>query len=224
MNELIARCAGHFIPKSADDFIGDNIVERANGAVTTGARAVALHIEKMVRLSKQSGNAPIKLLLTGEPGLGKSALVLYLQHLLGCDKWSTTKLNGTQLKVEVMDELAAQLHYKSLFGDHRMLWIEEADEWPRVAQVRSLTLLDDLPVGVAVACTSNCKARNFEDRFQSRFQVFELAPPPPEDIQKLIVRLAPEVGAREACQIANFACGNVRQALLDAQGVLQQAA
>ena len=105
-----------------------------------------------------------------------------------------------------------------------MLWIDEADEIPRVAQVRFLTVLDDLPSGVMVACTSNCALADFENRFQTRFQVFEIAPPPPQDIQKLLARIAPEIPVREAGQIANFACGNVRQALLDAQGALQQLA
>ena len=58
-----------------------------------------------------------------------------------------------------------------------MLWIDKANAIPPVAQVRFLTLLDDLPRGIAIACTSNCKLRDFEERFQTRFQVFEIAPP-----------------------------------------------
>ena len=103
-----------------------------------------------------------------------------------------------------------------------MLWIDEADEIPRVAQVRFLTVTDDLPSGVIVACTSNCALADFENRFQTSFQVFEIAPPPPADIQKLLTRIVPSIGAQGITQIANFACGNVRQALLDAQGALQQ--
>ncbi len=223
MNELIARCAGQFIPKSVDDFVGDNVVSRQSGD-QTGARLVAQQIARAVRLANQNGQTPLKFLFNGKPGLGKSALVQYLQHLTGCNKWSTTKLNGTECKIERIEEIAANLHYKNLFGDWRMLWIDEADEIPRVAQVRFLTLLDDLPSGVIVACTSNCALADFENRFQTRFQVFEVAPPPPQDIQKLLVRIAPEISPRDASQIANFACGNVRQALLDAQGALQQMA
>ena len=103
-----------------------------------------------------------------------------------------------------------------------MLWIDEADEIPRLAQVRFLTLLDDLPAGVAVACTSNCKLSDFENRFQTRFQAFEIAPPPPAEIQSLVTRLLPQLSVRDATQIATFACGNVRQALLEAQGAMQQ--
>ncbi|HWY32317.1 MAG TPA: AAA family ATPase [Candidatus Acidoferrum sp.] len=223
MNELIARCAGQFIPKSADDFVGENIVSRQSGD-QTGARLVARQIEKAVRLANQNGQSPLKFLFNGKPGLGKSALVQYLQHLTGCNKWSTTKLNGTECKMERIEAIATNLHHKNLFGDWRMLWIDEADEIPRVAQVRFLTLLDDLPPGVIVACTSNCTLADFENRFQTRFQVFEIAPPPPAEIQNLLVRIAPEISPRDAGQIANFACGNVRQALLDAQGALQQLA
>jgi len=223
MNELIARCAGQFIPKSADDFIGENVIERQTGNLT-GARAIALHVEKMMRVSKMNGNAPVKVLFNGKPGLGKSLLAQYTQHLAGCDKWSTIKLNGTQVKIEVIEDIARTLHYKSLFSEYRMLWIDEADEIPRVAQVRFLTLLDDLPDGVVVVCTSNCQLKDFENRFQTRFQVFELAPPPAEDIEQLILRIVPGIAPKDARDIATFACGNVRQALLDAQGVLQAAA
>jgi DNA polymerase III delta prime subunit len=221
--ELITRCAGKFIPKSADDFIGDNVLERQSG-ILTGARAIALHVEKMVRLSKANGQAPIKVLLNGKPGLGKSLIAQYLQQLVGCNQWSTEKYNGTQVKIEVVEEIARKLHYKGLFGEYRMLWIDEADEIPRVAQVRFLTLLDDLPSGVVVVCTSNCQLKDFESRVQTRFQVFELAPPPWEDIEQLILRIAPDISQSDARNIASFACGNVRQALLDAQGVLQAAA
>jgi replication-associated recombination protein RarA len=222
MNELITRCAGSFIPRSAADFIGNNIIERQSGD-QTGARLVAQQIEKAVRLSEKNGRTPLKFLFNGKPGIGKSELVKFLSHLIHVDKWSTTKLNGTQCKIEKIEDIAANLHYTNLFGEWRMLWIDEADEIPRVAQVRFLTLLDDLPYGVVVVCTSNCKLEDFENRFQTRFQAFELAPPPPEEIEKFLKRICPELNGSSA-QIATFACGNVRQALLDAQGALQQCA
>ena len=220
--ELIARCAGQFIPKSVEDFVGDNVVSRQSGDLT-GARLVARQIEKAVRMANANDRCPLKFLFNGKPGLGKSALVQYLQHLTGCNKWSTTKLNGTELKVERVEEIARSLAYKSLFGEYRMLWVDEADEIPRVAQVRILTLLDDLPESVAVVCTSNCQVKDFEERFQTRFQVFNLAPPPDTDIAGLLIRLAPAV-RNAALQIATFAGGNVRQALLDAQGVIHSQA
>jgi len=88
MNELIARCAGQFMPKSVDDFVGDNIVSRQAGD-QTGARLVAQQIAKAVKLANLNGQTPLKFLFNGKPGLGKSALVQYLHYLTGCNQWST---------------------------------------------------------------------------------------------------------------------------------------
>jgi hypothetical protein len=62
------------------------------------AKAVALHIKRSVRQPRAADNAPIRVLMNGNPGIGKTGLALYRQRLLGCDKWSTTKLNGTQFQ------------------------------------------------------------------------------------------------------------------------------
>lgn len=221
MNELDARCANHFIPSSANDFIGTHQIDRADGSTLVGAHSLALHLERVVARAKGQGNAPIKVLFNGDPGIGKSYLVLYLQRLLGVSKWSLTKLNGSACKIEKVEELERELRLRGFFDDYRLFWIDEADAIPSVAQTRFLTLMDDLPTGVAMACTSNCRLKEFQNRFQSRFQIHEVAPPTGDDIMNLITRLAPDISTPDALHIANFACGNVRQALLDAQGVLQ---
>lgn len=222
MNELIARASGQFTPKSSNDFIGENIIQRASGTDRTGAARVARSVERGVTLADKNGQSPLKYLFNGPPGVGKSSLVQYLQYLTGCNKWNTTKLNGTECKIDKIEEIARALNYANLFGDWRMLWIDEADEIPRLAQVRFLTMLDDLPLGVIVACTSNCRLEDFEKRFQTRFQCFEIAEPEPVEIEKLITRVAPTLASKVTIQIANFACGNVRQAMLDTLGAFQQ--
>lgn len=207
--EISRRLSRDFIPSCADDLIGD-------------ARTTALMLEKAVRLAKANGNSPLCYLFAGDPGLGKSALGAYFMRLLGVDKWSTTKLNGTEVKIEKVQDLASSLHYKTLFGDWRLLRIEEADTIPQVAQIRFLTLLDELPNAVAVCCTSNCKLDDFEKRFQSRFQVIEVGAPSPEDIRQFLARFIDHNDT--IIRVAEFACGNVRQALKDVQGFLQAAA
>ncbi|HWY30595.1 MAG TPA: AAA family ATPase, partial [Candidatus Acidoferrum sp.] len=194
--ELTERSQLNYVPKSADEFIG--LGADQNGS---GAKAVALHIERIVHQSKLAGNAPIRVLLNGNPGIGKTANALYLQYLLACNRWSTTKLNGTEVKVDKIEEITASLHYRSLFGDYRMVHIDEADAIPTVAQVRLLTVLDDLPKGIAVVCTSNCKLSQFENRFQSRFQVFELKPPTSAEIEAM---LSDYIDRPTARHIANF--------------------
>ena len=217
--ELLARCDGSFIPRTLDDFIGRQMIERQSGETWIGARLIAELLAQGVQLANANQRSPLKYLFNGRPGLGKSALVAWLQQLLGCNKWNTIKLNGTQCKVETIEEIARQLACTCLFGNWRMLWIDEADAIPPVAQVRFLTLLDDLPRGIAVACNSNCKHRDFEDRFQTRFQAFEIAPPTAEEIIALLRRYLPD--EPEVVNAATFADGNVRQALLDAKGLVQ---
>jgi len=218
--ELLARCDGSFIPRKLDDFIGRQFIERQNGDTWIGARLIAELLAQGVQLANANQRSPLKFLLNGRPGLGKSALVAYLQQLLGCNKWNTIKLNGTQCKVEAIEEISRQLAGTSLFGNWRLLWIDEADAIPPVAQVRFLTLLDDLPGGIAIACTSNCRLRDFEERFQTRFQAFEIAPPTTKEIISLLRRYLPD--EPEVVNAANFADGNVRQALLDAKGLVQR--
>lgn len=218
--ELLARGDGSFIPQTLDDFIGRQIVERQTGETWIGARLIAELLTQGVQLANANQHSPLKYLFNGRPGLGKSALVAYLQQLLGCNKWNTIKLNGTQCKVETIQDIAQQLACTSLFGDWRLLWIDEADAIPPVAQVRFLTLLDDLPRGIAVACTSNCKLKDFEERFQTRFQAFEIAAPTTQEIIALLRRYLPD--EPEVVNAATFADGNVRQALLDTKGLVQR--
>ena len=139
---------------------------------------------------------------------------------LNCDRWHTTVLNGTQVKIEVVEELAASLHFRELFGQYRVIRIEEVDKVPVVAQVRLLTLLDELPNQAAVVCTSNCTVGDLEDRFQSRFLLFDLAPPTSEQIEALLHKVASPLPGSVILQIATLARGNVRQALLDADNAL----
>jgi replication-associated recombination protein RarA len=193
-------------PKTPADFIGP-------------AQKVADLINKLLAATLSVGS-PLKLLLLGCPGIGKTELANYFMARLCCDRWHTTVLNGTQVKIEAVEELAASLRYKELFGQYRLIRIEEVDKVPVVAQVRLLTLLDDLPNHAAVLCTSNCTVNDLEERFQSRFLLFDLAPPTGEQIEELLKKLAAPLSALVIKQIATFACGNVRQALLDADSAL----
>jgi len=194
-----------YTPLSPEDFVGE-------------AADYARVIQGVVRDSRANGCEAIKILLNGPPGVGKTALVRYLASLLGCDPFSITKLNGTEVRLETVNELSRAMHYSALSGDYNLIWIDEADKVNPLAQVRFLTMLDDLPDGVAIACTSNCRVEEFEARFQSRFQVCELSSPTAAHIETLLRRwpLQPE----DIASIAKGARGNVRQALLDARTAL----
>jgi DNA polymerase III delta prime subunit len=208
----ITMLPSQYCPLAPAEFLGDG---------AEGARTVARHIQRAAALARANDRAPLKLFFAGEPGVGKSALVRFLGHTLGCGKFDTHKYNGASVKMELVEQLAQQMVYRPMTGDYRLIWIDEADEIPRVAQVRTLTLLDDLPAGNAIVCTSNCSVANFEKRFQSRFQFFTIAGPPNYEIEMLLRRWIDPENARA---ITITAAGNVRQALLDADGVVQAAA
>ena len=142
--------------------------------------------------------------------------------MLGCSKFSVTKLNGTKVNLERVDDIAAGLPYRDLYADYKAIWIEECDLVTRPAQGGLLTLLDDLneTPGTVILCTSNCALKDFEPRFSSRFTVFELQPLSSDEIETLLRRWLTNAGAIK--QIAQFACGNVRTALQDGQIHLSQ--
>lgn len=189
-----------FRPASADDFIGT-------------ARAHVGTLQKLITASLPSG-APFKLLILGPPGTGKTELGNWIVKQLGADRWHIHQFNGTQMKIEQVEEIARSLQFKEMFGQYRVLRIEEVDKVPTVAQVRLLSLLDDLPERTAVIATSNCTLDDLEERFQSRFIPLQMKAAPQEEIEQLLTRWP--LRPADVKRIAIFSGGNVRQALLDA--------
>ena len=197
-----------FIPASATDFVGRG---------DFGAATTAISLQALVKQSRANHCASMAILLNGRPGIGKSALGRWLLYdVLGCSKFSITRLNGTQVNMDRVEDIANHLPYRDLYAEYKAIWFEECDNMTRGAQVRMLTVLDDLneTPGTVIICTSNCQLKEFEPRFSSRFTVFELQPPTQEEIETLLRRWLKHGEAIK--QIATFACGNVRQALKDA--------
>src|ERR1041385_5044156 len=129
--------SNNYVPASPTDFIGDS-------------RAAAEQLQRNAADALFTGCPPLRYVINGRPGIGKSALVRWLQACLKAHpKWSTFKFSGTQVKIETVEELARQFHYRDLYGDYRLVWIDEADKIPTVAQVRFLLLLDEQPNNVA---------------------------------------------------------------------------
>lgn len=168
-------------------------------------------------LFEKANGAPLKILLLGDPGIGKSALVDWLLDQIDIDQWSSEKFNGTGFKIDQAAELERSFHLRSLYSDrYRVIRIEEVDRVPHAAQVRLLTALDDLPNNTLFIATSNCKASDLEERFHSRFMVFPMKAPTSDEIAGLI-NANWQLPIATVTNIAEMCCGNVRQALLDVQ-------
>ena len=197
-----------FIPQAVADFVGHG---------DFGAATAARSLQALVAQARANKNASLAILINGRPGIGKSALARwFIYDLLGCSKFSVTKLNGTKVNLDRVDDLAAGLPYRDLYADYKAIWFEECDLMTKAAQGGMLTLLDDLneTPGNVILCTSNCALKDFEPRFSSRFTVFELQPPNSDEIETLLRRWLTTEGAIK--QIAQFASGNVRTAMKDA--------
>ena len=107
-----------FKPKSADEFIGC-------------AQQVASRLEALLAASIGNG-APLKILLLGRPGIGKSVLGDHFMRLLRCDRWHTTVLNGTQVKIEVVEELAKRANEADRVARQKLA----AEELKKIPPVR----------------------------------------------------------------------------------------
>jgi DNA polymerase III delta prime subunit len=197
-----------FIPARPEDFVGTG---------DYGAHTAAHELVGLVNQARANHNSSLAVLINGRPGIGKSALCRWFIHdLLGCGKFSIIRKNGSEVDKEFITQLAGQLGYRDLYSEYKAIWIEECDLMSLPAQGRSLTYLDDLneSTGTVFLCTSNCKLADFEPRFSSRFNVFELQPPTAEEIEPLLARWLRHPEAIR--QIARLAAGNVRAALKDA--------
>jgi replication-associated recombination protein RarA len=200
----IPTIPSRYVPRCPADFIGD-------------AANYALLVEKLFARAKKQNNASLRFLLNGPPGLGKSSLARWmLEDLLGISKFDTIKLNGTQINIESIEDICQRLQYRPMEGDYRAIWFEECDAMSVPAQKRILTMLDDLDSinGIVVVCTSNCRLKEFEPRFQTRFTVLEFMPPDQKEVEAFLAHFIPN--PEDITAIASRAYGNVRQALKDA--------
>jgi replication-associated recombination protein RarA len=184
------------------------------------ARHAARTLDRIIQRTERD-RAPMKLLFYGEAGVGKSSLVEYLLARLNTQKWSITKLSGTEFRLEDAQSFAVRLCYPDLYSTYKVLWIEEMDRASHTARAAMLPMLDTLPDRVAVVVTTNKDVDEMEKRFFTRFQAFEIKPPSSDEIRGLLKRWR-KLRADTINRIAEFCCGNVRHALLEAQTELDQ--
>lgn len=184
------------------------------------ARAAAEFLTtRMLPLIKATPQ-PWRLLFTGPPGVGKSALCAYLvQALCGNGKWdhvNVEKLNGRQANTEAVLAVTRAFHHTSLFPGARVVVIEELDKMPVDARSLLLTAVDDMPKGWLFLGTTNLTKAEMvalHEATASRYEFYEIAAPTDEEVQAFLGTHWPAVPEAQRKMTATCWRGNVRGAL-----------
>ena len=178
------------------------------------ARAIAQKLIRKAEANKANGKAPIKVLLYGPPGVGKTTIAEMLANTLSDSSLSIEETNGKLVTIETVKGWVREMPYDSLFSDWSIKIVNELDRCSRDAQDLLLSYLDKLPPGRAFIGTSNLNLGDLTERFQTRFQAIKLLCPESDEISDFLIRnwkIKKEVAAR----IAVGCGGNVRAALAD---------
>ena len=196
-----------YIPTAPDDFLGP-------------ARTVALMLEAKARaLLATKCPAPVKMLLYGVPGCGKTRLVEMFANLLAWHPIAIESTNGRNLTIDVVRRWQEAARYLAIGGQWTIRICNELDTAPPASQDLILTLLDEMPPHTVFLGTSNLQLMCLSERFETRLQQFRVNAPSTEEIAEF---LSKHWGFSEtqAMEISEGSNRNVRCALLDAQSVL----
>ena len=190
-----------FVPSCPADFVGQ------------AGKVAEVLLRKAERL-RLNPNQPLKLLISGAPGIGKTSLVNLIARTLANHPAAIEDVNGREVGLDVAREWTRSLAYASMFGPWSIKVVNELDRCSKDAQDMLLTYLDRMRPGHAFLGTTNLDLSSLTERFQTRFQSVRLQPP---DNEALAAFLARRWGAPIGItrQIAEGAKGNVRAAMAD---------
>jgi len=190
-----------YLPTRPADFIGQAAV------------AAEKLLTKAGRLKTQPAQ-PLKLLVSGAPGIGKTSLVNLVAKMLADHPACIEDYNGREVGLDTVRQWIRNQPYGTLFGNWSVKVVNELDRCSKDAQDLLLTYLDRLQPGQAFLGTTNLDLSTLTERFQTRFLSVRLQPPSSEVLAQFMATHwnAPISITR---MIATGASGNVRAALAD---------
>jgi replication-associated recombination protein RarA len=190
-----------FVQSCSADFVGQ------------AGKVAEVLLRKAERL-RSNPDQPLKLLITGAPGIGKTSLVNLIARTLVSHPVAIEDVNGKEVGLELAREWTRSLAYGSIFGSWSVKVVNELDRCSKDAQDMLLTYLDRMKPGHAFLGTTNLDLGSLTERFQTRFQSVRLQPPENEVLAAFLAKRwgAPITITR---QIAEGSQGNVRAALAD---------
>lgn len=161
--------------------------------------------------------AKLAVLFHGPPGTGKTTIANAVAKSLANHSVEIESINGRSLTIDVVREWQAAVRYGSLFGGWKVKVINEVDLCPVMAQDLMLTYMDEIPPFTAILATSNASHESLTERFTTRFMPVEVAAPDSEEIAAML-RSHYKLPKASAAMFASGSCGNVRDAMLQAEG------
>jgi replication-associated recombination protein RarA len=153
-----------FIPSCPADFVGQ------------AGKVAELLLRKAERL-RTTPDQPLKLLISGAPGIGKTSLVNLIARTLANHPAAIEDVNGREVGLDLARDWTRHLAYGSLFGSWSIKVVNELDRCSKDAQDLLLTYLDRMKPGQAFLGTTNLDIGSLTERFQTRFQSVRLQPP-----------------------------------------------